>query len=118
MCGRRRETSTEKTDELNFVLASGIASGTLTGGDRWLRTLRWLRIASCQALPPIIGDGAIDDCAAVDALPRVENQKEVGEPLEHHEPFALRTFHRFLPGCDVHSCGRSKARAEPIFVDT
>ncbi len=45
-----------------------------------------------------MGDRAIDDRAAVDTLPGVENEKEIGEPLQHHHAFALWTFHHFLPG--------------------
>jgi hypothetical protein len=63
-----------------------------------------LGIASGQALPPIIRNGAIDDRAAVDTFPGVENQEEVGEAFQHHETFALRTFHRILPGCEVYRC--------------
>src|SRR5687768_2390825 len=100
-----------RDDEQRSMLASGCASGeSARCGDGWLRLLDWLRIASGQALPAIVGNGSINDRAAVDALPCVEDQKEVGEPLEHHQPFALRTFHRFLPGCDVHSWGVAKQK--------
>ena len=99
------------------TLAPGSASGGLAGGGGRLRGLHGLRIARGKAFTPVVGNRAIDDRTAVDALPCVEDQKEVGKPLEHHEPFALRTFHRILPGCDA-QLGRSKARAEPIFVDT
>jgi hypothetical protein len=98
-----------RDDRQRSMLASGCASGeSARRGYRWLSRLDGLRIASGQALAAIVGNGAINDRAAVNALPCVEDQKEVGEPLEHHEPFALRTFHRFLPGCDVHSCGVAK----------
>ena len=79
--------------------------------------LHRLGIPGGQAFAPVVGNRAIDDGAAVDALPGVEDQKEIGEPLEHHEPFALRTFHRVLPGGGA-QLSRSKARAEPIFVGT
>ena len=90
------------------TLASGSASELLTRDGRGLSWLSGLRIARREALPSVIGDRAIDDRAAIDAFPCIEDQKEIGEPLEHHEPFALRTFHRFLPGCDVHSWGVPK----------
>lgn len=75
-----------------------------------------LRIARCQTLPAIIGNRTIDDRAAVDALPGVENQEEVGKPLQHHQAFALRTFHRILPGVDVHSCGVPKQELHQIIA--
>jgi hypothetical protein len=58
-----------------------------------------LGFAGSQTLPPIIGDRAINDRSAVNAFPGIEYQEEIGEPLEHHEAFALRTFHRILQGC-------------------
>ena len=93
------------------------ASGELARGGRRLRGLHRLCIAGGETFAPVVGNRAIDDGAAVDALPCVEDQKEVGEPLEHHEPFAFRTFHRVLPGCGA-QLWASKAKAEPIFVDT
>ena len=57
-----------------------------------------LRVACRKTFSSIIGDRAIDDRAAVDTLPCVENEKEIGKPLQHHHAFALRTFHHFLPG--------------------
>jgi len=77
------------------------ASGRSARGTGRLRRLHRLGLAGGQALAPVVGDRAINDGAAVDAFPSVEDQKEIGEPLEHHEPFALRTFHRVLPGCDA-----------------
>ena len=71
--------------------------------DRRLNRLRCLRVARRETLPSIIGNGPVDDGTAIDALPGVKNEEEVGEPLQHHESFALRTFHRFLPGFYVHS---------------
>lgn len=75
---------------------------------------RGLAVPSRQALTPIVGNGAVDDRAAIDAFPGVENQKEVGETLKHHEPFALRTFHRILPGYDVHSCAGFKQKLHQL----
>lgn len=43
-----------------------------------------LRIFRGQALASIAGDRTINDRTAVDALPGVENEEEVGEPLQHH----------------------------------
>jgi hypothetical protein len=42
--------------------------------------LHWLRrlgIPGGQAFAPVVGNRTIDDGAAVDAFPRVEDQKEV-----------------------------------------
>ncbi len=36
-----------------------------------------LRVACGQTLPPIVGNRAVDDRAAVNALPGVENEEEV-----------------------------------------
>lgn len=72
-----------------------------------------LGLARGEALSTIVGDGAIDDGAAVDAFPGVENEEEIREPLQHHQTFALRTFHRTLPGGDVYSWWRNQARAAP-----
>ena len=57
-----------------------------------------LSFSCCQTLSPVVGNRAIDDGATINALPGVENEKEIREPLQHHHPFALRTFHRILPG--------------------
>lgn len=71
--------------------------------DGRLNRLRCLRIARRKTLPSIIGNSPVDDGTAIDALPGVKNEEEVGEPLQHHESFALRTFHLFLPGFYGHS---------------
>jgi len=53
---------------------------------------------SChETFSAIVGDGAINNSAAIDALPCVENEKKIREPLQHHQAFALRTFHLILP---------------------
>ena len=52
-----------------------------------------------QTLAPIVRNGPINHRTAIDALPRVENQEEIREPFQIHQPFALRTFH-FCPLCD------------------
>ena len=57
-----------------------------------------LRFSCRQTLSPIVGNRTIDDGAAVNALPGIENEKEIREPLQHHHSLALRTFHRILPG--------------------
>ena len=49
-----------------------------------------------QALSTILGNGAVDHRAAIDAFPGVEHDKEIREPLQHHRPLTLRTFHRSL----------------------
>jgi hypothetical protein len=93
------------------ALVLGDTSGGLARRGRGGRRLRRLCIAGGQAFSPVVGDRTIDDGPAVDALPCVEHQKEIGEPLEHHEPFALRTFHRVLPGCDAQlGAKQSKSR--------
>ena len=62
-----------------------------------------LSVASGEALSTIGRNGSVDDGSAVDAFPGVENEKEIREPFQHHHAFALRTFHVFLLGGDVHS---------------
>ena len=62
-----------------------------------------LSVACGEALPTVRRNGPIDDGATVDAFPGVENEKEIREPFQHHHAFALRTFHVFLLGGDVHS---------------
>ena len=53
-----------------------------------------------EAVSPIIGDRPIDDRSAVDAFPGIEGQKKVRESFQHHQSFALRAIHNFLP-CEV-----------------
>jgi hypothetical protein len=52
-----------------------------------------LRLAGCQTLSAIIGNGAVNNGAAVDAFPCIKHEKEVREPLQHHHSLAFRTFH-------------------------
>jgi hypothetical protein len=78
----------------------------------------WLRVARGEALSSVIGNRPIDDGTTVDTLPGVENEEEIGEPFQHHEAFALRAFHRILPGNYVRSCRRIQARPTPNCHDT
>jgi hypothetical protein len=57
-----------------------------------------------KALSPILGDRPINDGTAIEALPRIENQKEVREPFQLHKPFALRTLHLIPPELVMQSC--------------
>ena len=41
-----------------------------------VRSDRLLR-PCCQALFPVVGDGTVNNCAAIDALPGVENEKKI-----------------------------------------
>lgn len=52
-----------------------------------------LRFARRQTLAAVGGNGAIDDGTAVDAFPGVEDEKEIRKSLQHHQAFALWTFH-------------------------
>lgn len=49
-----------------------------------------------QTLPFVGGNGPVDDRAAIDAFPGIEDEEEVGKPLHHHQPFAFRTVHDAL----------------------
>lgn len=62
---------------------------SLTSGDG-------LRLSSCKALASIIGDRPVNNRAAVNTFPCVENEEKIGEPFQHHKPFALWTFHHSL----------------------
>jgi hypothetical protein len=53
-----------------------------------------LGAVDCGVLLLIMGDGGIDDCPAVDALPGVHNQEIVRETLPDHEAFAFLASHR------------------------
>ena len=53
-------------------------------------------MTSGETLPPVVGNRTIDDGAAVDTFPGVEDEEEVGEPFQHHESSAFRAFHRSL----------------------
>lgn len=70
--------------------------------------------AGRQTLSAILGDGAVDNGAAVEALPGIKDEKEIREPLQHHCSFTLRTFHRFLLRWlrTQLMMGRSKSRAK------
>lgn len=52
-----------------------------------------LRLAGSQTLSSIIGNGSVDNSAAIDAFPCIKHEKEVREPLQHHHSLAFRTFH-------------------------
>lgn len=39
----------------------------------------WLRLARGETLPSVVGNRAVDNGAAVNALPGVENEEEIGE---------------------------------------
>lgn len=55
-----------------------------------------LGLLGFQAFSAILGNGAVDNGPAVETLPGIEYEKEIREPLQHHRPFTLRTFHRSL----------------------
>ncbi len=46
-----------------------------------------------QTLATIIRNGAVDNGAAIDAFPCIEDEEEVREPLQHHHPLTFRAFH-------------------------
>jgi len=52
-----------------------------------------LGLSGRQTLSAIIGNGAVDHGAAIHAFPCIEDEKEIREPLQHHHPFTLWTFH-------------------------
>ena len=52
-----------------------------------------LRVSGRQAFAAIVGNGAVDNGAAIDAFPCVKHEKEIREPLQHHHSLTLRTFH-------------------------
>lgn len=56
-----------------------------------------LRISRRKAFSAIVRDRPINNGTTVDALPCIENEKEIRKPFQHHQPFALRTFHYSLP---------------------
>ena len=55
-----------------------------------------LGLLGFQALSTILGNGAVDNGAAVETFPGKKDEKEIREPLQHHRPLTLRTFHRSL----------------------
>src|SRR2546430_1813728 len=66
-----------------------------------------------EALPPVHRNRSIDDRATVNAFPGIEDEEEVREPLQHHQAFALWTFHDFLLGVShlsTPALGGSKSR--------
>jgi hypothetical protein len=50
-----------------------------------------------KALLLVDRDGLIDDRTAVNAFPGIEDQEEVRESLQRHEPFAPSACHDVLP---------------------
>jgi hypothetical protein len=50
-----------------------------------------------QTLALIGRDGAVHNGSAVDAFPGVEDEEEVGKPLQHHQALALWTIHNQPP---------------------
>lgn len=51
------------------------------------------RIPSCKALSTVVGNRAIDNGSAIDALPCVEDEEKIRKPFQHHHSLTLRTFH-------------------------
>ena len=41
----------------------------------------WLRVSRGETLPSIVGNCAVDDGAAVNAFPGIEDEEEIGEPF-------------------------------------
>ena len=66
-------------------------AGELASGDGW-RCLRCQR----EALALIRSNGPVNDRTTIDALPSIEDEEEVREPLHHHQPITLGTFHVVL----------------------
>ena len=60
-----------------------------------------LDLARRKTLLPVHGNGPVDDRPTVNAFPGIEDEEKVGEPLQHHKPFASRTFHVTLPDRSV-----------------
>ena len=60
--------------------------------------LKGLSIMSDEALSSVVGNRTVNDGSAIQAFPGVEDQEEVRKAFQHHEAFAFRTSHRFLPG--------------------
>jgi len=107
----RSQVWDQRRSDENHRLSNGPSRCVLARCDR-------LRIPCGETLPPIVGNGTVYDGAAVNAFPRVEDEEEIGEAFQHHEAFALRAFHRILPGGYVHSCRRNQARPAPNCRDT
>ena len=55
-----------------------------------------LGFSSLQTLSAILGNGAVDNGAAIEAFPGIKHEKEIGEPLQRHRPLTLWTFHLSL----------------------
>lgn len=53
----------------------------------------FLRYLGCKAILAVVTYRAIDDGAAVDTFPGVEDQEKIREPFQLHQPLALRTIH-------------------------
>ena len=67
-----------------------------TVGQIFLACGSGLGFLGLQALSAILGNGAVDNGPAVETFPGIKDEKEIREPLQHHRPFTLRTFHRSL----------------------
>jgi hypothetical protein len=57
-----------------------------------------MQILDGSALPPVHGNGAINDRTAVDAFPCIKNEEEIREALQHHQALTFGTFHQILLG--------------------
>lgn len=80
----------------------------LRGGPRQTRRLAsgdGLGLRRGKAVPPVGGNRPIDDGTAIDAFPGIEDEEEVGKPLQHHQPFTFGTFHK--PSCRQDLAGPS-----------
>lgn len=69
--GSRSETTLQ---ELHTAVSGRTPRGVLACRDG-------LRLPRSEALPTIVGNRAVDDGAAVNALPGVEDEEEIGEPF-------------------------------------
>ena len=52
-----------------------------------------LGLSGNQTVSPVVGDGAVNNGAAVETFPCIEHEKEIRKSVQHHHPLALRTFH-------------------------
>jgi len=68
----RMETSDDPVRISNCPVGS--SHGVLARGD-------WLRVSRGETLPSIVGNCPVDDGAAVNAFPGVEDEEEIGEPF-------------------------------------
>lgn len=65
---------------------------------RQLRVLADAYRCASQTGPPVVRNCTVQDGPAIDALPGVKDQKEVREPLEHHQAFTAGALHLDPPG--------------------